>query len=186
MYSIPEQFSALSKANVDALVALAGITTTSAERFVDFHTKAAKAAFEDAVKSVRTVASFKEPQEFLQFGTGTVQPGAEKAAAYVRQLYSFASETQSEITKFVDEHVTEFNRKVVAFLDDAAKTGPAGSDVAVAAAKSAVAAANQAFDVFTKAGRQFAEVTETTVQAVASAGLRAANGAAPTGKKKAA
>jgi phasin family protein len=186
MYSFPEQFSALSKANVDSFVALAGITSASAERFVDFHTKAAKAAFEDAVKNVRALATFKEPQEFLHFGTAAVQPGAEKAATYARQLFTIASETQSEFTRFVDEHVTEFNRKVVAFLDDAAKTGPAGSDVAVAAAKSAVAAANQAYDVFTKAGRQFAEVTETTVQAVASAGVRAANSATPAGKKKAA
>ena len=148
MYSFPEQLSALSKANVDSFVAFASITSTSAERFMDFQTTAAKAAFEDAAKSARTVANFKEPQELVQFGTASLQPGAEKAAAYVRQLYTLASEAQSELTKFVDEHVTEFNRKVVAFLDDAAKTGPAGSDVAVAAAKSAVAAANQAYDVF--------------------------------------
>lgn len=186
MYSFPEQFSALNKASVDSFVAFAGITGTSAERLVDFQTKAAKAAFEDTVKSLRALATLKDPQEFLQFGTAAAQPGAEKVAAYARQLYTIASETQSELTKFVDEHVTEFNRKVVAFLDDAAKTGPAGSDVAVAAAKSAVAAANQAYDVFSKAGRQFAEVTETTVQAVANAGLRAANSATPAGKKKAA
>lgn len=186
MYKFPEQFSALNKANVDSFVAFAGIASTSAERFVEFQLKAAKAAFEDTVKSVRSVTSIKEPQEFLQFGTATLQPATEKAAAYARQLYALASESQSEFTKFVDEHVTEFNKQVVSYLDEAAKTGPAGSDVAVAAAKSAVAAANQAYDVFSKAGRQFAEVTETTVQAVASAGMRAANTATPTSKKKAA
>lgn len=186
MYKFPEQFSALNKASVDSFVAFAGITSTSAERFVEFQLKAAKAAFEDTVKSVRTVASIKDPQEFLQFGSTALQPAAEKAVAYARQLYALASESQSEITKFVDEHVTEFNKQVVSYLDDAAKTGPAGSDVAVAAAKSAVAAANQAYDVFTKAGRQFAEVTETTVQAVANAGIRAANTTPPAGKKKAA
>lgn len=186
MYKFPEQFSALNKANVDSFVAFAGIASTSAERFVEFQLKAVKSAFEDTVKSVRTVTSIKEPQEFLQFGTATLQPATEKAAAYARQLYALASESQSEFTRFVDEHVTEFNKQVVSYLDEAAKTGPAGSDVAVAAAKSAVAAANQAYDVFSKAGRQFAEVTETTVQAVANAGVRAANTTTPTSKKKAA
>ena len=42
---------------------------------------------------------------------------------------------------------------------------PAGSDVAVAAVKSAMAAANQAYDAFSKATKQVAEATEATMTA---------------------
>lgn len=186
MYSIPDQLSALNKSNVDAMVAFFGITSTGAERLLDFQIKAAKAAIGDAVHSVRTVSSIKDPQQWAQIGTTLVQPSAEKLNAYARHLFAMTTETQTEITRYVDEHVSEFNKQFASMLDQAAKNGPAGSDVAVAAAKSAVAAANQAYDMFAKAGRQVAEMTESTVQAVASAGLQAANSATPTSKKKAA
>lgn len=185
MYSIPEQLSALNKSNVDALVALVGIAATGAERLLDFQVKTAKNTFGDAVKNARTLAGAKDPQEWLQVGTALVQPSVEKVTTYSRHIYALAAETQAELTRFVEEQVSGFNQQVASALDQAAKNGPAGSDVAVAAAKSAVAAANQAYDVLAKAGRQVAEVTEATVQAVASAGLQAAN-SAPAGKKKAA
>ncbi len=184
MTSIPEQLSALSKSNVDAFVAFFGITSTGAERLLDFQVKTAKAAFGDAVKNTKTLAAAKDPQEWFQVGAALVQPAAEKVTTYSRQLYALVTETQSELTRYVEEQVSEFNKQVASALDQAAKNGPAGSDVAVAAAKSAVAAANQAYDVFAKAGRQVAEMTEASLQAVASAGLQAANSATPTGKKK--
>jgi len=186
MYSIPEQLSALNKSNIDAIVAFFGITSAGAERLLDYQVKAAKAAFGDAAQNVRTLTSIKDPQEWAQIGTAVVQPSAEKLTSYARHLVALTTETQSEITRYVDEHISDLNKQIVSMLDQAAKTGPAGSDVAVAAAKSAVAAATQAYDVFAKAGRQVAEMTEATVQAVATAGVQAANSTTATGKKKAA
>lgn len=186
MYSIPEQLSAWNKANVDAFVSFFGTSATGAERVLDFHTKTAKAAFAELSNAARALTTTREPQEWVQFGTSLVQPSAEKVTAYGRQLYALATETQSELARQVEDHLAEWNKQVVSLLDQAAKNGPAGSDVAVAAAKSAVAAANQAFDVFAKAGRQVADVTGATVQAVASAGLQAANSGTPSGRKKAA
>jgi phasin family protein len=186
MYSIPEQLSALNKSNVDAMVAFFGITSSGAERLLDFQMKTAKAAFDDAVKNIHTLTNAKDPQQWAQIGASVAQPAAEKLSAYARHLSGLTTQTQGEITRYVDEHMSALNKQIVSMLDQAAKNGPAGSDVAVAAAKSAVAAANQAYDVFTQAGRQVAEMTESTVQAVASAGLQAANSATPTSKKKAA
>ena len=57
MYSIPEQLSALNKSNIDAIVAFFGITSAGAERLLDYQVKAAKAAFGDAAKNVRTLRS---------------------------------------------------------------------------------------------------------------------------------
>ncbi|MEO8037545.1 MAG: phasin family protein [Betaproteobacteria bacterium] len=186
MYNVPEQLAALNKTNVDAFVEFFGITTTSTERLVDFQMKTAKAAFAETVKNVRTLSTVKDPQEWVQVTTALAQPSAETFAGYARQLQSLAAESQGEFARYVDEHINELNKQIVSMLDQAAKTGPAGSDVAVAAAKSAVAAANQAYDVFVKAGRQVAELTDASVQAVASAGVQAANSATPTSKKKAA
>jgi phasin family protein len=186
MYSIPEQLSALNKSNVDAMVAFFGITSAGAERLLDFQMKTAKTVFADAMKDVQALTSIKDPQQWTQMGATFAQPAAEKLSTYFSHLSGLTTKTQSEIARHVEEHISALNSQIVSMLDQAAKNGPAGSDVAVAAAKSAVAAANQAYDAFAQAGRQMAEMTESTVQSVASAGLQAANSTIPTSKKKAA
>jgi hypothetical protein len=62
--------------------------------------------------------------------------------------------------------MTEINKIIVTGLDQAERNAPAGSDMAVAAMKSMVAAANQAYDAFTKAGKQAQEAASATVNTV--------------------
>ena len=77
--------------------------------------------------------------------------------------YDILSESQADLTKIVEARMGEVNKTIVTTLDQAEKNAPAGSDVAVSAMKSAVAAANQAFDAFAKAGKQVQEVTGASV-----------------------
>ena len=70
----------------------------------------------------------------------------------------------AEKTRFADA-----NKNLTSALDKAVKSAPAGSDVAVAAVKSALAAANQAYDAFSKASKQVAEATEATMTAAGTA-----------------
>lgn len=186
MISTPEQLSALNKSNIDAMVTFFGITSAGVERLLDFQMKTAKAVFADSTTNIHALTSLKDPQQWAQVGTTLAQPTAEKLSAYFSHLSGLATQTQGEIAHYVEGHIAALNSQIVSMLDQAAKNGPAGSDVAVAAAKSAVAAANQAYDTFAQAGRQMAEMTESTVQSVASAGLKAANSTIPTSKKKAA
>ena len=185
MYGIPEQFTTIGKAQLDAVLGFASITSASAERFADFQMKTAKAMFTDASNQLQTLGTLQSPQEVLQFGSGLAQPAAEKFTGYIKHLYTMAAETQGEVQQFLDTHLAEFNRQLTTFLDQAAKSSPGGGDVAVAAAKSAIAAANQAYDAFTKAGKQVAEVTEAALQAVATAGVQAANTGGASRKKAA-
>lgn len=186
MNSIPDQLSALNKSNVDGMVAFFGITSAGAGRLLDFQMKAVKAVFADALKNVHALTNLEDPQQWGQVGTTLAQPAAEKLNAYARDFSGLAMQTQGEIARCVEGHISALNSQIVSMLDQAAKNGPAGSDVAVAAAKSAVAAANQAYDAFAQAGRQMAEMTESTVQSVASVGLKAANSTIAPTKKKAA
>jgi hypothetical protein len=94
-----------------------------------------------------------------------LQPVVEKNAAYLRGLWEIASDTQAELVQLLEERVTQLNKTVVTNLDKVAKSGPAGSDVAVAAVKSAIAAANSAYDSAVKAAKQVANLTEANVAA---------------------
>ena len=54
-------------------------------------------------------------------------------------------------------------------LDKYAKNAPAGSDVAIAAVKSALAAANSAYDSFAKVAKQATEIAEANIAAATAA-----------------
>lgn len=185
MMNIPEQFAALNKANVDAILGFAALTATSAERFADLQMKAAKAAFADVSEQMRTVAGAKDATELMQLGTKLSQPITEKATAYSQGILSAATEAQGEFTRFVDTQVAELSRQFSSAVEQAAKSAPAGSDWAIAAAKQAVTTFNQSYDALSRAGKQLAEMTEATVHAVSKPGVMAANAPSAAAKKKA-
>jgi phasin family protein len=177
MYNVPEQLIAANKEALESFISFAGIMFVGTEKLIDLNLKTSKAAFADSAKSLKALASIKDVQELSDVQATFAQPVADKFAAYGRSVYAVASETQADLTKFFEERFAEANKNFVTALDKAAKSAPAGSDVAVAAVKSAVAAANQAYDVFSKASRQVVEATEATVSAAIST---------PGAKKKAA
>ena len=169
MYTIPEQVITTHKENVDTFLEFAGITATAAEKLIDLNLKTAKAAFAEAVKSAKALSEIKDTQELASYQSGLAQPVAEKYATYLKTTYGLANEAQAELARFFEQKFAEFNKNVVTALDKAVKNAPAGSDVAVAAVKSAMAAANQAYDAFSKATRQVSEVTEATIAAATNA-----------------
>jgi phasin family protein len=172
MYNVPEQLIATNKENLETVLEFAGITAAGAEKLVDLQLKTAKAAFAEAVKSVKAVAAAKDVQELTDIQTSITQPAAEKTLAYARSVYAVVAETQAELSKFFEDRVAELNKNVVTAMEKAAKSAPAGSEVAVSAMKSAMAAANQAYDAFSKASKQVAEVTEATMTAATSTAVK--------------
>ena len=163
MYNVPEQLLATNKDTLETFVEFAGIAAAGAERMLDVQLKIAKAVFADTVKHAKTVVAAKDIQELTEIQTSFLQPSSEKIAAYGRTIYSVVAETQGEMSKFFEVRFADVNKNMTAALDKAMKSAPAGSDVAVAAVKSAMAAANQAYDAFSKATKQVTEATEATM-----------------------
>jgi phasin protein len=114
------------------------------------------------------LADVKDPQELAQLKNTLAQPNLEKATSYVKSIYDAAAATQSEINKLVEEQVSEFNKQVVTGLDKVVKSAPAGSEIAVAAVKSAISAANSAYDNLSKSAKQFAEMSQANIEAATS------------------
>ena len=78
-------------------------------------------------------------------------------------MYEVATEANAELTKVAERRVSEWNEGFVGLLDKVSKNAPAGSDVAVAAIKSMLAASNSAYDNLTKVARQATEIAEANV-----------------------
>jgi phasin family protein len=166
MYQAPEQLIAFNKANLEAAARFAGVALQGAERLVDLQLKAAKEAFADGIENAKALASVKDPRELASLRENLTQPRLDKATALARSFYDVAAATQAEFGKLVETQVSEFNRQVVAALDRMVKNAPAGSDLGIAAMKSAIAAANTAYDSLSKAAKQMTEATQSNLEAV--------------------
>lgn len=173
MYFTPEQFAVTNKAGVETILGFANSQFAAFERLAALNLSAAKAAFEESVGHAKALLGAKDIQEYASLNSATAQPTIEKTIAYSRGLYEVASQTQGELAKFVETQAAEFNKNLVGLLDKVSTNAPAGSDVAVAAVKSALAAANTAYDSFNKVAKQATEIAEANFSAATSAAKEA-------------
>ncbi len=165
MYVTPEQIQATNKANLEAILSLATTQFAAIEKFASLNANAVKTAFEDSIANARALVGAKDVQELVNLQSTFAQPAIEKAIAYSKSVYEVATETGSEFSKVAERRVAEWNENFVSLLDKAAKNAPAGSDVAVSAVKQMIAAANSAYDNFTKVAKQATEIAEANVSA---------------------
>jgi phasin family protein len=169
----PEQFAAANKAAVDSLLSVANTALASAERIASLNLETARSVLEDSVSGAKALMGAKDPQEALSIQASLAQPSVEKAVAYSKSVYEISTETQEQLAKMVEAQFGDFQKNVASMLEKAAKSAPAGSDVAVAAVQSAIAAANSAFDNFRKTAKQVTELAQSNVAAATSATAKA-------------
>jgi len=165
MYVTPEQIQAASKAHVETLLAVANTQFAAFEKLANIQAVAVKSAFEDSIANTRALLGAKDVQEFVSLQNGFAQPAIEKAIAYSKSVYEVTTEANAEFSKVAERRVADWNENFATLLDKVSKNAPAGSDVAVAAVKSMLAAANSAYDNLTKVTKQATEIAEANVAA---------------------
>ena len=168
MYFTPEQVASANKAGIEAVLGLASTQFAAFERLSALNFSAAKTAFEESLIRAKALLDAKDPQEYAGLNAAASQPALEKAIAYSRSVYEVASQAQGELAKFVEAQAAEFNKNLLGILDKVSKNAPAGSDMAVAAVKSALAAASTAYDSFNKVAKQATEIAEANFTAAAT------------------
>ena len=155
-------------ANIETMLNQANAAFAKAERLTALNLNTARSVLEDGVANTKAVLAVKDPQELVKLQALT-QPLVEKAVAYARSVYEIASEGQEEFSKVFETQLAELNKFFVTSLDQAAKSAPAGSEPMFAAAKQAIATANNAYDSMTKAAKQVSELAEANVAAATKA-----------------
>lgn len=178
-------FAASNKANIENMLTIANSAFANVERLAALNLNTARTLLEDTLANTKSLLAAKDMQELITLQTSLAQPLVEKAVAYNRSVYEIATQSQEEVSKLVEAQIAELNKNLAAALDKAAKSAPAGSDVAVAAVKSAIAAANSAYDNVSKAAKQVAEIAEANVAAATNATVKAVGTAAKSSKKAA-
>lgn len=175
-----EQLMAAHKANIETLFGLTGKAFEGIEKLVELNLQVAKSALGEAAETTKAALSVKDAQELLALQAGLLQPAAEKAAAYGRYVYDIASSTNADISKVAEAQAADAQKKFMSLVDTNLKNAPAGTENAVALVKSAVAAANNAYESVHKAAKQAADVAEANFQAMSTTAVKATQAASKT------
>ncbi|SCX41852.1 phasin family protein [Variovorax sp. EL159] len=178
-----DQILAAQKANLETLFGLTTKAFEGVEKLVELNVTASKAALAEAAGTAQAALSVKDAQELLTLQASLFQPLAEKTAAYSRHLYDIAQGTGAEFSKAFEAKAAEAQQAFVGLVDSASKNAPAGSETAVAVLKSAVAAANNAFESVQKAVKQASDVAEANFNAVSTQAVAAAKTATASRKR---
>jgi phasin family protein len=157
--------SEISRATIDAASRATRISMDSAERAISVQLEYAKGALAQAGLTARAVSQAKDVQELVALRTRIAENALENLMGYSRSLYEVASEAQAEYSRLAEERMAKFQQAVSETVEQAAKSAPAGGDVAVAAIKSQLAATTAAFDSFTKAARHAASFADAGLKA---------------------
>ena len=157
--------SDIGRATMDAAARATRISMDSAERAMNVQLEYAKGAVKQATLTARAVSQAKDVQEMMALRSRIAENTLENLVGYSRSLYEVASEAQSEYSRLAEERMARFQQAVTETVDQAARSAPAGGDVAVAAIKSQLAAATAAFDSFTKAAKHMSSFTDAGVRA---------------------
>lgn len=180
----PEQLAAAHKANLETLFGLTSKAFEGVEKLVELNLQVVKATLEEGASNAQKALTAKDAQELLSLQANLVQPAAEKILAYGRHLYEIASSTQAEFGKVAEGQLADNSQKLQTLVDNFAKNAPAGTEPAVAAVKSAITAANSAYDSVHKATKQAVELAESNFAAATNVATKAAQQASRAAAKK--
>lgn len=183
-YSL-EQIVANNKSALDTLYTIANISLNNLEKLSFHNLASARSALEDQLDNSKNWLDAKNLHDLFSINDALTQPQIEKNIAYLRAIYDISSATQNEFVKLFERNHGELNKSLSSHLDWYAKS-PANSDLAIAAVKSAISAANSAFENANKTVRQVANIAEASVNAASNASSRTIDATNSSSRKKAA
>lgn len=166
VYLNAEQIAAASKTNLETALSIATAQFAVMEKLAAIQSSTIKALFEETLEHTRALASAKSMQEIASLQKAFAQPAVEKTIAYSKSMYAVAIEANTELSTLVQSKGAELKQDFAALLAQAGKNAPGGNDAGAAAVKSMLAAANSAFDAFTKTANQARELADANVSAV--------------------
>jgi len=180
-----QEFTAIGQAQFDKAVRLSSILLASAERFANVQLELSRKVLADNAETLKSLVEVKDPKALGEWQASLVQPSIDQAFVAARNVYDASVVTQNELSTFVEEQVADLNKSVIGSLDRIAKSGPAGSEVAVNAVKTFINTTSAAFENVSKTAKKVsAELAEAGVEAATSSAKVATSAARTAAAKK--
>jgi phasin family protein len=185
MFAQLKDFVPAPTLHVEAGLALVNTALESSERYFALNLKVSRSLFEQSLSNLKALQGARDVRSFVSLRAAQAQPAIDAAVGYSRSVCEIASAAKEETTRIVEVQLADLNADASDAIDRALQRAPAGSESAVAVIRTAIDAANSAYDKMNGAAQKVAEITEAHVIAVRQAGFQAAANAAVMGKKAA-
>ena len=159
-----DSLAAWQKAALDATIACTQATLAGAEQLFKVNLDAARLALDQQTQAARDLLSVSDPQQLVALRTKLAQSTMQQSAAYAHSVYELVSQTQEQISKLAQEQFRRLNEDMLKGAESMGKDAP-GSEVAMAAVRSSVAASSAMLDGLNRAAKQFQELSEASIKA---------------------
>ena len=175
----PYPAAEITKASVDTLIGLAGQAFAGVEQLAALNLQAVKTTLAEVEQDTQAALTAKSPADLLKLQAAALQAAPAKQAAYGRQVQQiFAAATAAQRTA-VQAWVADAQAKFLEAINGALKNAP-GSENTLALMKSAVAAANNAYESVNKASKQVSDAVEANVTKVTKTAVDASRNSLAT------
>ena len=179
-----DQFTAANEAAINQFAYFAQLSLANVERLTELGLGAARESVEQATAHAQSLAGAKDVHEFIAINSAAIEPVMKRAYAYSRTAYETAAETNDEVKRVFEKQTAELNRAAVAALEEAFKYAPAGSETVVENVKTAIAAAQSAYNNIASINKQIYDTVEKTVEQNVATVKSAATKAKAKSKKR--
>jgi phasin family protein len=157
-----EQLATAQRAGLEALFGLSTKAFGSVQELAELNLRVISATFAKNQDLLAKAYSAKDPQALLALPASmVVQPAAEEAVSYGRQLAEVLSKVQVEFSAVASAVAQQYQHDTEALLENFKKNVPTGTDSVVAAWKSAISSASASSEAAMKSAKQTA-VTEVS------------------------
>lgn len=164
-----EEIRKVHASQIDSFLRLSQISFGGIERIVRLQLDMSRQSLDDQGKLAGELVKLSNPQDVANHVSKAASASLEQAVNHSRNLYEAVSEIQGEVAKLAEENIGLLNKSMISTIDALAKNAPAGSESAVNAVKSGIAASAAAVNSMTKAAQQVAEFAGTSVKAASTA-----------------
>jgi len=159
-----DQFAAANEAAINQFTHFAQLSLANLERFTQIGLASTRENVAQATAHAQALAGAKDVHEVIALNSAAVEPVMKRAYAYSRTAYETAAESNNEVKRVLEEQAAEYNRVAVAAMEEAFKYAPTGSEAVVDNMKSAIAAAQSAYNNFASINKQIYDTVEKSVE----------------------
>ena len=174
-----DQFAATNKASVDTLFSLLGQSLEGTEQLATLNLQVIKTLLAESQEVSQDALLAQNPADVLKIHATALQAAPQKAAAYGRQVQEILAPLAAAQRAAFDAHFAELQAKFLEAVNGALKDAP-GSESLLALTKSAVAAANNAYESVNKASKQVSDAVAANVTQVTETAVKSTKGALAT------
>ena len=159
-----DQFAAANQAAINQFTQFAQLSLANTEKLAQLALGAARENVEQATAHAQALAQAKDVHEVIALNSAALEPVVKRAYAYSRTAYETAAEANNEVKRAFEKQSAELNRAAVAALEEAFKYAPAGSESVVENVKTAIAAAQSAYNNIASINKQVYDTVELAVE----------------------